>query len=179
MKRYLSLAALLGLMGLAPALASAQSCTATLTPCTTGATAARITITIGPAFALNVAPGTTALSPPSAADFNTGYVQTTGPTATMRSNRSWTLSISASAATWTGVTTQTEPAWTAKPASDLQWSTAPGGPFVPMTTTPAAVSTGAATAGSGVTLFYRTNYSWLTDTPGNYSIQLVITMTAP
>jgi hypothetical protein len=158
---------------------SAQSCTATLTPCTTAANAARLSITIGPAFALTVAPANTVLSAPAAADFNTGYVQTTGPTATMRSNTSWTISISASTATWTGVTTQTEPAWTSKPATDLRWATAPGGPFTAMTTTAATVLTGAATAGSSVTLYYRTNYSWTTDTPGNYSIQIVLTMIAP
>jgi hypothetical protein len=89
------------------------------------------------------------------------------------------MSISANSSTWTGVDTQSEPAWKTKPASDLLWSTAAGGPFVAMTTTPVSLSMGSATAGTAFPVFFRTNYSWTQDTPGNYSIQLVFTTTAP
>jgi hypothetical protein len=38
---------------------------------------------------------------------------------------------------------------------------------------------GAATASSGTTLFFQTGYNWTLDTPGNYSLSIVLTLTSP
>jgi hypothetical protein len=39
--------------------------------------------------------------------------------------------------------------------------------------------TGTATASSATTLFFQTLYSWTLDTPGNYSMAIVLTLTSP
>jgi len=50
---------------------------------------------------------------------------------------------------------------------------------VGLTTTDATLVTGAATASSATNLFLRTLYDWTLDTPGNYSLTVVLTLTAP
>lgn len=162
---------------LLPAALNAQQCQANPASCSVAAVA--VTITVGRAVNLTVSPTSTTLSAPGPADYNTGFVTTTGPTATLKANAPWTLGVSTSTATWTGVDTETEPAWKTKPASDLRWATTVTGPFTGMTTTAATIASGTATAGSTVTLFYRTMYSWATDSPGSYSIQVVFTIVAP
>lgn len=177
MKGAVSIALIL----LSPALLQAQSnCTANPASCSTAANTLLINLTVGRALQLSIAPTSTALSTPTPANYDAGFAATTGPTATLRSNAPWTLAISAGAATWTAVDTQSEPARTNKPASDLLWATAAGGPFVALTTTPATFASGVATAGATApTLFYQTLYAWNLDTPGNYSLQIVFTITAP
>lgn len=160
-----------------PKAAAAQQCQAN--PASCAVSAQTVSITIGRAVSLSVSPTSSTLTAPTPADYNTGYTVTTGPTATMKANSPWTLGISASAANWTGVNTGSEPAWTTKPASDLRWATNVGGPFTAMSTSSATIGSGAATAGTTITLFYRTLYTWATDTPGNYSIQVVFTIIAP
>jgi hypothetical protein len=171
-----SIAVLALLLG-APALARAQQCQAAPPGCS--APVVTISITVGRAVNLVVSPTATTLTQPAPADYNTGYASTNGPTATMKANSAWTLGISTSAATWTGVDTGTELAWKTKPASDLRWATSIAGVYTGMTTTSATIASGNATAGTAVTLFYRTLYAWANDTPGNYSIQVVFTIVAP
>lgn len=145
--------------------------------CTTGDLA--ISIAIGRAVQLDLSSASTALTPPSAADFNAGFAATTGPFGVVRSNMPWTLAISAASPTWTAADTQTEPARTNKPSTDLSWSLAAGGPFTDLTTTPVTIAGGNSTTGLGGALYYRTRYNWTLDTPGNYSIQVVFTLVAP
>jgi hypothetical protein len=38
---------------------------------------------------------------------------------------------------------------------------------------------GSATASSATTLFFQTLYGWTVDTPGNYSLAVVLTLTSP
>lgn len=164
-----------------PALLQAQSnCTANPASCSTAANTLLINFTVGRALKLSIAPTSTALSTPTPANYDAGFAATTGPTATLRSNAAWTLAISAGAATWTAVDTQSEPARVNKPMSDLHWATALAGPFTPLSTTPVTFASGTATAGAtAATLYYRTLYAWNLDTPGNYSLQIVFTITAP
>jgi hypothetical protein len=147
--------------------------------CSTNATALPITITIGRAIRLVASPATTTLTAPTPAIFNAGFSQTTGPTLTMKANTPWSLAISAQTAVWSATNTGTEAAWTAKPASNLRWATSSGGTYTPFSTTPVTLSSGIATAGTNISLFYRTTYAWTTDTPGNYQLQIVLTITAP
>ena len=139
-----------------------------------------VTITIpNRVVQLSISPGTTALAVPTPADYNAGFVASNGPTVTVRANASWTLSISSGIANWSAVNTQSEPARTNKPATDLSWSTAAAGPFVDLSTTAGTFASGNRTAGTLLTVFYRTKYSWLLDTPGIYSLPVVFTIVAP
>jgi len=66
-----------------------------------------------------------------------------------------------------------------KPAGDLLWATAAGGPFTALSTTAVSAGSGAPTAGTIPAFFYRTAYDWTLDTPGAYSLTVVFTLTAP
>ncbi len=84
------------------------------------------------------------------------------------------------AALWTASNTSPgAPARTNKPAADLQWSTASNGAFAALTTSDANLVTGSATAGSITTLHFQTLFDWTLDTPGSYSLAIVLTLTAP
>jgi hypothetical protein len=124
--------------------------------------------------------GSTALTAPTPADFDAGLNATTGPTLTVSANASWTLSVRAAAASWTATNTSPgAPARTTKPAADLKWSTASNGSFVSLTTSDVNLITGSATATDATTLYFQTLYSWTLDTPGNYSMSIVLTLTSP
>jgi hypothetical protein len=124
--------------------------------------------------------GSTALTAPTPADFDAGFNATSGPTLTISANASWTLSVRAAAATWTATNTSPgAPARTTKPAADLKWSTASNGSFVSLTTSDVNLITGSATASNATTLYFQTLYSWTLDTPGNYSMSIVLTLTSP
>jgi hypothetical protein len=129
---------------------------------------------------LQVSAGSTSLTAPTPTDFDAGFNATTGPTFTVSANAAWSLYVRASSAFWTATNTSPgAPARTTKPAADLQWSTASNGTFLGLTTTDATLVTGTATASSVTTLFLRTLYGWTLDTPGNYSLTVVLTLTAP
>lgn len=150
--------------------------------CTTGGSCAvagrNVSIAIGQATHLTVTPATTALTTPNPAHYDAGFAATTGPAITINANTSWSLAISAATPTWSALSTQAEPARPDKPATDLLVAFSPAGPFTPLSTTPSAVAAGSA-PGSSTTLFLRTLYAWNLDTPGDYAIQIVLTLTAP
>ena len=139
-----------------------------------------VSMTAGRVVRLQVSAGSTSLTAPTPADFDAGFNATTGPTFTVSANAPWTLTMHASSGFWTATNTSPgAPARTTKPASDLTWSTASNGTFVGMTTTDATLVTGAATASNATTLFLQTLYGWTLDTPGIYSLTVVLTLTAP
>jgi hypothetical protein len=139
-----------------------------------------VSMTAGRVVRLQVSAGSTSLTAPTTADFDAGFNATTGPTFTVSANAPWTLYTRASSAFWTATNTSPgAPARTTKPAADLTWSTASNGTFVGMTTTDATLVSGAATASSATTLFLQTHYGWTLDTPGIYSLTVVLTLTAP
>jgi hypothetical protein len=139
-----------------------------------------VSMTAGRVVRLQVSAGSTPLTAPTPADFDAGFNATSGPTFTVSANAPWTLSLRASSALWTATNTSPgAPARTTKPAGDLKWSTDSNGTFVAMTTTDATLVSGAATASSATNLFFETLYNWTLDTPGNYSLTVVLTLTAP
>jgi hypothetical protein len=164
---------------LLPVAARAQSCNAISIfglfwfPCNVTTTA---NLTINAVMQLTLSTTATTLTPPTAANYNAGFVADVGPTATVRANTGWHLQISSSAATWTaaGVGARVN-----KPAGDLTWSLAAGGPFSGLSTSVAAVTNAGATAGTATNIFYRTLYSYATDTPGTYKLTVVFTLTSP
>ena len=129
---------------------------------------------------LQMGAGSTALTAPTTTDFDAGFNATTGPTLTVSANASWTLYLRSAATFWTATNTSpSAPARTTKPAGDLRWSTDAGGTFNALTTGDVTLVGGAATASSATTLFFQTLYDWALDTPGNYSLSVVLTLTAP
>lgn len=160
----------------------AQTCAAQGPPpnlwnCTVNPSASLV---IGAVLSLTLSATNTVLTPPTANDYDAGFVADAGPTATVRGNRPWQLLIGSATATWTAA--NTEPGVSAranKPASDLQRAPAAGGPFTPFSTTPATLASGAASAGAATDIFLRTTYAWTLDTPGTYSLVVTFTLLAP
>jgi hypothetical protein len=165
-------------MATVPAVAMAQ-CTASGAPANCGQ-AGSVSMIAGRVVRLQMTPGSTALTPPTPADFDAGLNATTGPTFTVSANAAWTLHLRASTAVWSATNTSVgAPARINKPAGDLKWSTASNGTFAALTTGDVNLVAGSATASSVTTLFFQTLYSWTLDTPGNYSLSVVLTLTAP
>jgi hypothetical protein len=161
-----------------PGVAGAQ-CTAGGAPasCTQNGS---VNMTAGRVVRLQMSAGTTALTAPTPDDFDAGFNATTGPVLTVSANAAWTLRLRSAATFWTATNTSPgAPARTTKPAGDLRWSTASNGTFTAFTTTDVTLVTGAATASNVTTLFLRTFYNWTLDTPGIYSLAVVLTLTSP
>ena len=161
-----------------PSRADAQ-CTASGAPASCGVPGS-VSMTAGRVVRLQVSAGSTPLTAPTPADFDAGLNATTGPTLTVSANAPWTLHLRAASALWTATNTSPgAPARTNKPAADLKWSTASNGAFAALTTGDVSLVTGSATASSPTTLYFQTLYNWTLDTPGNYSLSIVLTLTAP
>ena len=181
MRRSIFRAALVAaVIGLPMAASSASAqCSATGAPANCGLPGT-VSMTAGRVVRLQMTAVSTALTAPVPADFDAGFNATNGPTLTVSANAAWTLSLRAATATWTATNTSPgAPARINKPAADLKWSTASNGSFVALTTSDATLVSGAATASSGTTLYFQTLYSWALDTPGNYGLAIVLTLTSP
>src|SRR5882762_1399476 len=181
MRRIKLCAALVTIAGAAfarPSMAAAQ-CTASGPPASCNLPGS-VSMTAGRVVRVQVSAGSTALTAPTPADFDGGLNSTTGPSLTVSANAAWTLHIRASAALWTATNTSPgAPARTTKPAADLKWSTASNGTFNALSTTDVLLVGGSATASSATTLYFQTLYNWTLDTPGNYSLAVILTLTSP
>ena len=165
-------------VAMTPATAGAQ-CTANGAPASCGVPGS-VSMTAGRVVRLQMTAGSTSLTAPTPAAFDAGFNATTGPTLTVSANAAWALHIRAAAATWTATNTSPgAPARTNKPASDLEWSTSSSGAFAALTASDASLVTGTATASNATTLYFQTLYDWTLDTPGNYSLSVVLTLTSP
>jgi hypothetical protein len=95
------------------------------------------------------------------------------------SNKSWTLTVAADAATWTGP-------W-AKPSTDLQWRAVTSNSYVSSHVstftglTSGATQVAAGTRGGSIDLSmdFRVLVSWENDPAGDYSVGFTYTLTAP
>lgn len=161
-----------------PARALAQ-CTASGNggSCTVASSAS---MTAGRVIRMQMSATSTTLTAPTATDFDAGFNSTTGPTLTISANAAWRLYIRSTTAVWSATNTSPgAPARTNKPVGDLRWSTNAAGPFVALTTADANLAAGTATASTANTLFFRTAYAWTLDTPGDYGLTLVLSLTSP
>ncbi|MDQ3674836.1 MAG: hypothetical protein M3365_10720 [Gemmatimonadota bacterium] len=161
-----------------PARAAAQ-CTASGGPasCTLASSAS---MTAGRVIRLQMTATSTPLTAPTPTDFDAGFNSTTGPTLTISANAAWRLYLRSSTAVWSAVTTSPgAPARADKPAGDLRWSTNAGGPFANLTTSDVTLASGNATASTANTLYFRAAYSWALDTPGDYGLIIVLSLTSP
>jgi hypothetical protein len=161
--------------------ARAQSCTFFFLFASTSCSINTSTsLTVPRILQLTVAPSPTTLTTPTSTDFDAGYSSGVGPTVTVRANTAWTLQVRAQAATWTatntvaGVTARTN-----KPSTDLQFSGSAGGPFTALSNVTSITTTGAATANTVQTEYYRVLWSWTLDKPGSYSLTVLYTITSP
>jgi hypothetical protein len=170
---------MIAVVAFASASVAAAQCTTNGTP-TSCNQPGSVSMIAGRVIRLQVSAGSTSLTAPTPADFDAGFNSTTGPSLTVSSNAAWTLHVRASAALWTATNTSPgAPARTTKPAGDLKWSTAANGSFNPLTTTDVLLVGGSATASSATTLYFQTLYNWTLDTPGNYSLAVILTLTSP
>lgn len=142
--------------------------------------ATNATMTAGRVIRMQLSATSTTLTAPTPADFDAGFNSTTGPAVTISANAAWRLYLRSSTALWSATTTSPgAPARANKPAGDLRWSTNAAGPFVALTTSDANLAAGTATGGTINTLYFRTAYSWLLDTPGDYGLTIVLSLTSP
>lgn len=162
----------LALLAMSAAQAQAQN-TCAANPCSLNDT---VKVTVSTVLRLTLSQSATALTPPTEAAYDAGFQLDNGPVATVKANRGWTLKVSGSAATWTVA----NGANASKAVGDLLWATTSGGTYTGLTTSPATFSS-AATGNSGVAqpVFYKTLWSYANDTPGDYSLVVVYTLSAP
>jgi hypothetical protein len=163
---------------MSPATSLAQ-CTANGAPASCSVPGS-VSMTAGRVVRLQMSAGSTSLTAPTPADFDAGFNATDGPTLTISANAAWTLHIRAASASWTATNTSPgAPARANKPSADLKWSTSSGGAFAALSTSDANLVSGGATANNATTLYFQTLYDWTLDTPGNYSLSIVLTLTSP
>ncbi len=153
---------------------AAAQCTARGIPssCTQG-----ITLQFTALHAVRVTVAPTSFSfPVTPSDYNQGYTEALGHAVTVLANAPWTLSIRSTSATWTALGAG---ARAGKPRSDLQWDTAITGPYTPMTGTAVTIASGNPTNGTLVNVWYHILWAWNLDTPGTYTLPVVLLITAP
>lgn len=175
-RRLLTAAAIAALMT-GPAAAQGNCTVNNQASCTFGNSATyALTITVTAAVRLETTATTITLPTPTGTDFDNIFGTPASLGINVRSNRAWALSLRATTTTWTatGVGARAN-----RPVGDLQWATAPAGPYTNMTTTNVSLGSGAPTAGANSTLYLRGRYSWILDTPGAYSLSVQLTLTAP
>jgi hypothetical protein len=136
------------------------------------------TITNPALLSFTVSPSTTLTATATLTDMNVVDGMSTGSiaTVTVQGNRTWSISVKANSALWTPTGVG---AWTTKPASDLHWSLTPTGTSTAISTTASTLMTGAPSAGTPISVYFRPVVHWLTDTPGNYTMGITFTITAP
>ena len=157
---------------LSAAQAQAQN-TCSANPCSLNDT---VKVTAPVVLRLVVSQAATTLSAPNEAAYDAGFLNDNGPIAGIKANRSWTLKVSANAATWTAA----NGARAGKPAADLLWATSSGGTYNAFSTTPATFFSGATGTGNASSqIYYRTLWAYSADTPGDYSLVVVFTLSAP
>lgn len=160
------------LLGRAPLLAQGPSCTTN--GCTITNTASA---TVGDILKLSLnTAAPTDLGTPTAADFDAGYMDAAGPTATVKANRPWSVAVSGAAASFTYTGALADPN---KPATDLKWGTAAGTYPNDMGSSAVLFSGASGTAGSSQQVFYRTLFAYDKDVPGTYSLTVNFTLSAP
>ena len=173
----LALAAALGLACLVAPRAGAQTCQAGYPgTCTIAGSA---TVTIAKVVSLQVSPASTTAPTPTSSDYTQGYNDAGGPVITVRSNTPWSVSINAATPLWSALPNGGAVPRANKPAADLLWTKTSGSGYVPFSTTAATIASGLRTTGTTVPLFYRVLYAITLDSPGIYSMDVVVTVVTP
>jgi hypothetical protein len=128
-------------------------------------------------FALQISPISTSLPVPTWVDFAAGYQDVSTPVGiTARANRSYTVTISAAAPTFSYLGSQPDPN---KPRTDLQWALTAGGPYTGINTGGTVLSGSSATNGASQDVYYRTLWNISQAPPGAYALAVSFTISAP
>ena len=151
--------------------AAGQSCTGN--NCSVNNTAS---VSVPSVMRLTLNAATTTLTNPVEAAFDAGFQDDAGPTATVKSNRPWNLTIGALTASWVG----SNGGRATKGASDLQFKTASTS-FASLSQTAGNVlpATQGAAGNASVAMQYRTVWSYAADVPGDYTLVVVYSLIAP
>ena len=171
--RHMLMAAAAGIMSVAvAAVAGAQgSCSAN--PCSVQVNASA---TVTEVLRLTLSSTTSDLGTPTEADYDAGFRDAGGPTATVKSNSPWHVDVVGAAGNFTYAGPNADPN---KPSSDLQWGTTLGTYGENMGTTAQLFSGASGTAGTSQPIFFRTLWGWTSDVPGAYSLAINFTLAAP
>jgi hypothetical protein len=157
----------------------AQSCSVGAAPGSCSVSTAA-TLTVGKVVQLTLATTASVLATPTVADYAAGYLTGSGQLVSIRSNASVVVLVAARAANWSATnTTAGVTAWATKPSTDLQLGSSTTGPFTPLTTGGYTLSSSGATATLDLPVAYKVLLDWRADTPGQYSLDVVYTVTAP
>jgi hypothetical protein len=174
--RILLAAMVLGIVGASRA--DAQ-CSDNAGSCSTTNTAS---VSVGALVKLGMTTTTTSLTAPTADNLDLGAViPNAGPVFSIKANRSWNLKIKSQNATdWTYAGSNSG----VKPIGHLEWSTAAGGSFAPITSADVTFTFGASsTNGTSAQAFFKTtwlgDFSHASNREGTYSLPIVFTLTAP
>ena len=167
----LSLAGLVLLMLAGTRLQAQNTCTSN--PCSLNDT---VKVTVNTVLRLTLSQAATPLTSPDEAAYDAGFQLDAGPTVTIKANRAWTVKISSNAATWSA---SGAGANASKAAGDLQWATSLAGTYAGVSTSPATFLTGGAGASTSQGVFYKTLWNYGSDTPGDYALVVVYTLSAP
>jgi hypothetical protein len=155
----------------APAAAQTNPCA------TSGCTVTdKVTLKINPVVRLSLTQTATALNSPDTTAYNAGSSTTTGPTVSVKANRSWTLSVKAAAANFTPALGASG---YAKPAGDLGVKVAGGNTVGALTTSNATLASGSSGGTFSGVVTYTTLFDWTKDIPDDYTLDVVYTITAP
>lgn len=167
-----SATAVAALLFAATSSASAQA-TCTGNPCQVQVTASA---TVTDILKLTLSSATANLGAPAEADYDAGYKDAAGPTASIKSNRPWHVDVAGNAAAFTYSGSLTNPN---KPSSDLRWGTVSGTYGNNMGTSAVLTSGASGTGSASQAIFFRTLWSWASDVAGSYSLVINFTLAAP
>jgi hypothetical protein len=170
--RHVWAGAVAALLVAGPSAAAAQA-TCTGNPCSVQVTASA---TVNDVLRLTLSGASTSLGTPSETDYDAGYKDVAGPTASVKSNRPWHVDIAGAAATFSYTGALTNPN---KPATDLQWGTSAGTYGNNMGSAAVLLNGATGTGSASQAIFFRTLWSWATDVPGSYSLIINFTLAAP
>ena len=128
-----------------------------------------VTLTLVNSISITLSAATSSFSFANTADFEAGLTNTSAATATVKSNRPWSVTVKAATANFTGSVV------TPMPASVLGVRLTGPAAFVPLSTTAAAFTSGA--KGSNTfTVDYNANPGFIYDA-GTYNMSVVYTAT--
>jgi len=166
-------ASMMTLLGSAPMMA--QTCTTN--PCTVGVAT---TATVNDVLRLTLDQVTLDLGTPTEADYDATFKDAASHrTATVKANRPWHVAVIGAASTFGYTGTLTNPN---KTASDLMWSKTSGGLGTPDGNMGASTNLFSGSTGTGSSaqdIYFRTKWTWASDVPGNYSLTVNFTLSAP
>lgn len=172
MRHFLTATAAVALLVTGTSTARAQA-TCTGNPCSVQVNASA---TVNDVLRLTLSSATTALGTPTEADYDAGYRDAAGPTATVKSNRPWHIDVAGATATFTYTGSLTNPN---KTSADLLWGTAAGTYGNNMGTSAVLASGATGTGNATQSIYFRTLWAWASDVPGSYGLVINFTLAAP